>query len=92
MKWQVFYHHSVKIKDIPKIPANLRTRIRKAIEARLMVDPVSYGEPLRKSLKGYRKLRVRDYRVIYKVAGDEVVRILIIGHRDDVYARTRGRI
>ncbi|WHZ29084.1 MAG: hypothetical protein OJF51_003884 [Nitrospira sp.] len=31
-----------------------------------------YGTPLRKTLRGYWKLRVGDYRVVYKIEGDEV--------------------
>ena len=92
MKWQPLYHHNVEAEDLPKIPANLRVRIRSAIETRLMVDPVSYGEPLRKTLKGYKKLRVGDYRVIYRVLSQQVVRILIIGHRDEVYKKILRRI
>ena len=43
-----------------------------------------YGQPLRRGLKGYRKLRVGDYRIIYRVEGEYVV-ILKIGHRKEVY-------
>ncbi|MEW6096323.1 MAG: type II toxin-antitoxin system RelE/ParE family toxin, partial [bacterium] len=54
-------------------------RIRKAIEQRLATDPVKYGEPLRRSLQGYRKLRVGDYRVIYKdCLGFLVVRVILL--------------
>ncbi len=52
---------------------------------------VFYGEPLRKSLKGYWKLRVGDYRVIYKIDGNEVW-ILAIINRKDVYKKTTKRI
>ena len=48
------------------------------------IAPQQYGEPLRKTLKGYWKLRVGDYRVVFKVVGAEV-RILGIGHRKHVY-------
>jgi len=42
-------------------------RIQSAIEKRLLTDPVKFGIPLRSTLRGYRKLRVGDYRVIYKI-------------------------
>jgi mRNA interferase RelE/StbE len=49
-----------------------------------MVAPHEYGEPLRKTLKGYWKLRVGDYRVVFRVDGDEIL-ILGICHRKEVY-------
>ena len=50
-----------------------------------------YGEPLRKTLKGYWKLRVGDYRVVYKVEGKEVWIFAIIS-RKDVYKKIIKRI
>lgn len=40
--------------------------------------------PLRKTLRGYWKLRVGDHRVVYKIEGEEVL-ILGIQHRKTVY-------
>jgi mRNA interferase RelE/StbE len=82
--FSVIYHPEVKRQDIPKLNADVRERIRKAIETRLMVAPHEYGEPLRKTLKGYWKLRVGDYRVVFRVDADEIL-ILGICHRKDVY-------
>ena len=90
MKYELLYHPEVK-DDIRNIPANIRTRIRKAIETRLQSDPVLYGQPLRQSLKGHRKLRVGDWRVIYRVEPSAVV-ILMIGNRKDVYSEVFRRI
>ncbi len=85
MKYWVKYHKDVSI-DIQKISPNIKIRIRKAIEERLLVDPLKYGAPLRRSLQGYRKLRVGDYRVIYKMEENEIT-ILKIGHRKEVYKK-----
>ncbi len=49
-----------------------------------------YGEPLRKTLKGYWKLRAGDYRVVFKVVKDEVC-ILGIIHRKKVYDKIGKR-
>ncbi|HEX9778571.1 MAG TPA: type II toxin-antitoxin system RelE/ParE family toxin [Geopsychrobacteraceae bacterium] len=84
MPFSVVYHPDVKERDIPKLNGDIRNRIRKAIETRLMVAPHEYGEPLRKTLKGYWKLRVGDYRVVFRVDGDEVL-VLGICHRKEVY-------
>jgi mRNA interferase RelE/StbE len=87
----VKYHPDVKNVDIPQINVRMRERIRKAIEFRLMTSPQEYGLPLRKSLKGYWKLRVGDYRVVFKIEG-EIVYILGIRHRKDVYKDVTDRI
>lgn len=84
MSYRLFYHPDVKKKDLPQIPKNMRERIRKAIEGRLLTEPGEYGGPLKRGLQGYRKLRVGDYRIIYKI-DEEVIVILKIGHRREVY-------
>ena len=66
------YDPDVKSVDIPLLDAKLRTRIRKAIEMRLREAPHLYGHPLRKTLRGYWKLRIGDYRVIYRIVNKEV--------------------
>ncbi len=90
MPFSVIYHPEVKDNDIPKLNADVRERIRKAIESRLMVAPHDYGEPLRKTLKGYWKLRVGDYRVVFRVNGEEIL-ILGICHRKEVYQMMEKR-
>lgn len=93
MKWEVTYHPAIETDDLPMIPGNLQARIQRAIEKRLFVDPISYGEPLRKSLKGYRKLRVGDYRIIYRtVTGRKVIAVLLIAHRKEAYRKIVERI
>lgn len=82
--YHLLYHSEVANKDLPKINRKLQLRIKKAIEDKLLKDPIKFGAPLRKSLKGYRKLRVGDYRVIYELVGNQI-RIYTIGHRKEVY-------
>ncbi|OIO78997.1 MAG: type II toxin-antitoxin system RelE/ParE family toxin [Candidatus Omnitrophica bacterium CG12_big_fil_rev_8_21_14_0_65_43_15] len=86
MAYQLFYHSDVAKHDLPGIPANIKETIRRAIEQRLIEEPILLGEPLRHSLKGHRKLRVGDYRIIYRISGRNII-ILKIGHRKDVYAK-----
>ena len=83
MTWQISYHPEIE-DDISGLPKNIKTRVQKAIEQRLLADPIRYGVPLRRSLYGYRKLRVGDYRVIFKLDKDNIV-VLKIGHRKEVY-------
>jgi len=85
------YHPEVAEDDVPDIPANLRQRVARAIRTRLTVNPERYGTPLRGSLRGYWKLRVGDYRVIFKIVGSEVW-ILAILHRRAVYEAATTRL
>lgn len=91
MGYILYYHSDIKKHDLPKIPGNIKEIIRRAIEYRLGQDPFLYGEPLRQSLRGHRKLRVGDYRIIYRVAGKTII-ILKIGHRKDVYLKVFSRL
>lgn len=87
----VSYHHLVVRDDIPKLSENWKKEIKKAIEAKLTSRPEIYGKPLRRSLKNYRKLRVGDYRVIFRIKNLEV-KILVIEHRSIVYKTAEKRI
>ncbi len=89
--FKVVYHYLVVQKDIPKLPAAWKEKIKRAIESRLTTKPDVYGKPLRRSFKNYRKLRVGDYRVIFRIEGN-LVKILIIQHRSIVYSSAEKRI
>lgn len=91
MSFRLTYHSAVASEDLPSIPGNLRRRIAAAIETRLTETPEQFGAPLRKTLKGYWKLRVGDYRVVFKVMSAEI-RILAIRHRKHVYQDVEKRI
>ena len=91
MEYKLLYHPDIKKHDLPKIPRNIQEIIRRAIEDRLAQDPFVYGEPLRQSLKGHRKLRVGDYRIIYRIEGNQII-ILKIGHRKEVYIKVFSRL
>jgi mRNA interferase RelE/StbE len=89
--FELRYHPDVKSIDMPLLDAKLRTRIKNAIESRLMTAPHLYGEPLRKTLRGYWKLRVGDYRVVFKIV-DEEVWVLGIIHRKRVYKEIEKKL
>ena len=90
MSYQLRYHPEVKEKDIPKLNKNIKKRIRTAIEKRLLNSPEKYSEPLRRTLKGYRKLRVGDHRIVLKIQGIDIL-IMGICHRKDVYIKMERR-
>ena len=91
MPYRILYHPLVKEKDLPKLNTTIKERIKTAVENRLLTEPEKYSEPLRKTLKGYRKLRVGDYRIVLRV-DEEIIYIFGICHRKDVYARVEKRI
>jgi len=90
MPFKLSYHPDVKKVDLPKIDAKAKAMIRRAIEERLVTHPEIYGKPLQRTLKGYWKLRVGDYRVVFKISGDEI-HILGIIHRKEVYEQIEKR-
>lgn len=82
--YKIEYLESVVKDDLPSITKPEKLKIKKAIEEKLCNDPVRFGKPLQYSLKGCRRLRVGDYRIIYLIEKDEVL-IVKIGHRKEVY-------
>lgn len=90
VSFEVTYLKIVVQEDIPHLGNSWRERVRKAIEDKLTTTPDFFGKPLRRSLKGYRKLRVGDYRVVFRIQGNQVV-ILAILHRSVVYSETEKR-
>ena len=91
MGYYLKYHQDVKRIDLPKIDNKNRQRIKKAIEERLTTQPQIYGKPLQRSLKGYWKLRVGDYRVVFKVTNNNILIFGII-HGKEVYRLIDKRI
>ena len=84
--FEVRYHDRVVSEDLPSLPSAMRSRVRAAIEQRLVVDPVGYGKPLRYALRGHRRLRVGDWRVVHRVdVAQRIVFVMAIDHRKSIY-------
>jgi len=90
MSFTLRYHTRVVQEDIPALPKKERRRIQKAIEEKLTTRPEVFGKPLRRSLKGYRRLRVGEYRIIFRIE-ERAVKIFLIGHRSVVYEYSESR-
>ena len=86
MSFTLRYHPDVRKVDLPLLDERTKNQIRNAIEKRLRTAPQDYGTPLRKTLKGYWKLRVGNYRIVYRISDSEVW-ILGICNRRDVYLK-----
>lgn len=81
----VEYLESVK-NDLRSISKGDKQKIRKAIESKLMNNPIEFGKPLQYSLKGLRRLRVGDFRVIFEIDDKaKIVLVVKIGHRKEIY-------
>ena len=91
LTFNIVYHTLVVKEDIPQISTTDKARVKQAIEEKLTSEPEAFGKPLRRSLKGYRKLRVGDYRVIFRIE-QQAVKVLCIGHRSMVYQEIDKRI
>lgn len=84
--YEIVYLDTVVREDIPALPKTVKARIKRAIESRLTADPVGLGKPLRYSFSGHRRIRVGDYRIIYRVDPKKrLVTVTLIKHRKDVY-------
>jgi mRNA interferase RelE/StbE len=77
-----------QIKNLhPEIKPIIRSRLD-----RLQKKPFS-GKRLEKELSGYRSLRARRFRIIYKLNEEtKTIEIHYVGHRKDIYELFSGRI
>jgi mRNA interferase RelE/StbE len=91
MDFRLLYHPDVKKVDLPKIDSRNKKIIQRALEERLSTQPQRYGKPLQRTLKGYWKLRVGNYRVAFRMSGKDI-QILGIIHRKAVYGQVEKRI
>lgn len=72
------------VKEVALLPKPDRKRIVAAVEG-LRDDPTK-GSILSAEWKGFRRLRVGPYRIIYAYQGHELlVSVVRVGHRRDVY-------
>jgi mRNA interferase RelE/StbE len=78
------YHHLVP-DDLARLDAFWHDEIFAEIESKLFTQPELFGKPLRQSLKGCRKLRVGNYRIVFKIEEKNVVHIFAIIHRSANY-------
>ncbi len=86
MRFAIHYQEEVVCNDIPRLSKTSKERIKSAIEEKLTTSPEQFGKPLRRSLKGYRRLRVGDYRIIFRIE-ETTVKIFAVQHRSRVYEK-----
>jgi mRNA interferase RelE/StbE len=82
--YKIKFAEIVVDEQIPSISEPYRQQIKQAIEERLTTEPIKFGKPLKYSLFGLRRLRVGDWRIIYRINENDV-EIIKIGNRKDIY-------
>jgi mRNA interferase RelE/StbE len=90
MAYNLIYHADVKRTDLGKIDNKNRNMIKRAIQERLVAQPERYGKPLQRNLKGYWKLRVGEYRIVFKMSKSDIF-ILGIMDRKNIYSQIEKR-
>lgn len=75
------------LKTLGKIDKPMRRRLQTAID-NLADNPRPTGVVALKSEPGYLRLRVGDYRVIYRVEDEHLVVVVVdLGHRREIHDR-----
>jgi mRNA interferase RelE/StbE len=93
--WKISLHRLVVEEDFRDISIHDQSVILKTIQKKLGNEPEKYGVPLRHDLKGFWKLKISDYRVIYRIEKREIkVYVVKVGLRRDekVYREMPARL
>ncbi len=93
--WKIRIHRLVIETDFKRISKKDQGIIIKTIYKKLSTFPEKYGAPLRYNLKGYWKLKVSGYRIIYRIEKEKItVLVLKAGIRRDeeVYKEMLNRL
>ncbi|GFM68965.1 type II toxin-antitoxin system RelE/ParE family toxin [Pseudomonas sp. P7] len=95
MAWTVEFHPEV-VDDLDDLGYSAASKILRAIKDKIENgEPDKLGIPLRGALAGYRRIRVGDTRIVYRVdQGAVEVLIVAVGARRDkeVYHAAENRV
>lgn len=73
-------------RELQRVPLSDRRRVTQAIDR--LADGPTAGSPLKGGLKGIRRLRVGDYRVLYEVKETALLVLVVrVAHRRNAYRR-----
>lgn len=82
--YKIIYGELINTKTLKKFSPQVLKEIKQNVETKLTTEPELFGKPLRKSLKGFRRMRVSSFRVIFKIE-KKTVKIVFIGKKPGVY-------
>ncbi len=89
MSYKVAWHEYA-LEDLRKFDKAGAREIVGKVDDPLSEHPIALGKPLKGIFRGLFRYRCGDYRVIYSIdRRDEVMLVLAVGHRKDVYRRPR---
>lgn len=94
MLWNVQFHPAVE-HDLKLLGTTEARRVLKAIKEKIAHgEPDKTGKALRGVLAGFRRMRVGDVRVVYRINGNEIVLVVCVGPRrdDEVYEMVARRV
>ena len=90
MTYRILYSETSR-KQIRKLHPQIKPVVKSSIE-KLQESPFS-GKFLEKELSGYRSIRMKRFRIIYKIdANEHKVEIHYFGHRKDIYELFRDSL
>ena len=85
MSYSIRIRNSAR-RELALLPREDRERVIAAIDA-LGEQPLA-GSPLKGGLRGLRRQRVGDYRILYELLEDELVILVVrVAHRRESYRR-----
>lgn len=93
--FKVIIDELVFTEDFKEITEKDQQRIMKTIRKKLTTEPELYGKPLKNDLKGFWKLKIDKYRVVYSINKGKIeVYVITVGFRRDeeVYKAAAKRI
>ena len=71
---------------IKNLHPDLKSRVQAALKS-ILQDPHS-GKALKDELNGLRSLRIRRFRIVYRISSDKIIEIIAIGPRKNIYEET----
>jgi mRNA-degrading endonuclease RelE of RelBE toxin-antitoxin system len=88
-EYHILYSETSR-KQIAKLYPDIKPVMRSRLD-RLKKEPLA-GKRLERELSGYRSLRARRFRIIYKVNDEnKSIEIHYVGHRRDIYELFAGK-
>ena len=82
-QYRLMYSETTR-RQIAKLHPEIKSIVRSRLDG-LRNDPFM-GKQLERELSGYRSIRARRFRIIYKVRDEErCLEIHYVGHRKDIY-------
>jgi mRNA interferase RelE/StbE len=89
VKYEVDYPKKILKRDFLPLSPEIRKKIKKLIEDKIAANPFKVGKPLSGKLKGYRSLRTRDCRIVYRInIAEHKIIPASVGYRKNVYDKT----